>query len=148
MTDNELAVKLVALRPVLEAFWAQWAEERGMPAAATGASMCRFTSAFLSDVLGWEWKVEGGYAQHPGEAAGFFDGVAWHGHYWVTDGRRVVDLTANQFGAEAILVTTVEDARYRANYSPAEVADALYYVEDRVEEWLGEYYKANSPALA
>ena len=36
---------------------------------------------------------------------GFFDGVVWRAHYWVTDGKRIVDLTANQFGAAPIVVT-------------------------------------------
>jgi hypothetical protein len=142
---DDLRPQLERLREVLKSFWARWAEEKGRPEAATGATMCRFTSGFLSEVLGWNWRVQGGDPNHYGEDAGFFDGTTWQGHYWVSDGQRIVDLTANQFGAEEIVITSVDDPRYRVNYTPAELADALYEVEDRVEDWLDEYYAVNPP---
>lgn len=142
---DELMPQLIRLRKELVVFWKQWADERDMPTAATGASMCRFTSAFLSDVLGWNWRVQGGDPLHVNDEAGFFDGDTWHGHYWVSDGHRIVDLTANQFGAEEIVVTTVRDPRYRANFTPAEIANALYEVEHRVADWLDTYYAAHPP---
>lgn len=145
---DELMERLVHLRTELKGFWQQWADEKKLPFAANGKTMCRFTSAFLSDVLGWEWRVAGGDPTYKGDKAGFFDGDTWQGHYWVTNGRQIIDLTANQFGAEEIVVTTVDDPRYRANYTPMELDNAMCEVEDRVDEWLGEYYAAYPPVPA
>lgn len=140
--------KLVELRKVLQGLWARWGEEKGMAFVTNGATMCRFTSAFLSDVLGWEWRVAGGDPKYRGDEAGFFDGQMWQGHYWVTNGQQIIDLTANQFGADEIVVTSMEDPRYRANFTPREVDNALCEVEDRVDEWLNEYYAAYPPTPA
>jgi hypothetical protein len=142
MTES-LETRLVHLRSVLKGHWQSWAEEKGWPFVANGATMCRFTAAFLSDVLGWEWRAAGGDPTYKGDKAGFFDGETWHGHFWVTNGRQIIDLTANQFGAEEIVLTTVDDSRYRANYTQMELDNALYEVEDRVDEWLGAYYAAH-----
>lgn len=131
--------QLVLLRQALEGFWQQWAQEKNRPEAASGATMCRYTAVFVSDLLGWGWRVKGGAPHYDGEAGGYFDGVTWHPHYWVSDGYCVVDLTADQFGGERITVTTVSDPRYQENYSPEELEEALSHVEDRVESWVDMY---------
>jgi hypothetical protein len=139
MTDNALYDQLVLARNALEGYWSAWAVERNRPDAASGATMCRFTAAFLVLVLGWRWRVVGGAPNYPGEPTGFFDGKAWHAHYWVTDGERIVDLTANQFGAVPLIVTSADDERYRENYSYEELADALHHVRSRAQQWAEEF---------
>lgn len=134
---NEAALlkRLTVLRSALEGFWADWALERAHPTAATGATMCRFTSAFLAMELDGPWRIAGGESgRQDGDEAGFFDGENWHAHYWVTDGLQIVDLTANQFGAEPI-ITTVDDLRYVENYTRVEIEDALQHVADSVDQW-------------
>lgn len=110
--------------------------------------MCRFTAAFLVLVLGWDWTVEGGEPSYPGEQAGFFDGKTWHAHYWVTDGERIVDLTANQFGAEPLIVTSADDERYQENYSYDELAEALHHVNSRARQWAEEFAAQRVASLA
>lgn len=135
MTIFELQHQLAMARSALEGYWAAWAIERKLPDAATGATMCRFTSAFLVLILGNEWWVTGGEPYGAGERAGFFDGSNWHAHYWITDGELIVDLTANQFGAPSIVVTTAEDLRYSENCSDGELSESLLHVQDRANEW-------------
>lgn len=147
MTDNALQNQLVLTRKALEGYWSAWAVERNRPEAASGATMCRFTAAFLVLVLGWRWTVEGGEPNYPGESAGFFDGKAWHAHYWVTDGERIVDLTANQFGAAPIIVTSAADERYQENYSYDELADALHHVKTRAQQWAVDFAAQRVAAL-
>jgi hypothetical protein len=139
MTDNALLDQLAGARMALEGYWAAWAVERNRPDAASGATMCRFTSAFLVLVLGWQWEMSGGEPTYPGETAGFFDGEAWHAHYWVTDGERIVDLTANQFGQAPIIVTSTADERYSENCSEDELGEALYHVMQRARQWADDF---------
>jgi hypothetical protein len=135
MTDTELKERLPVLRKALERFWAEWALEKGRPAAATGATMCRFTALFLEKMLGRPFEVMGGAPLFEGDAAGYFDGAQWHGHYWVTDGERIVDLTADQFGAEPVVLVRDPDVRYEANYTEEELEDALQHVRLRAGDW-------------
>jgi hypothetical protein len=143
---EKLLPQLALFRQALEGFWRQWAEEKNRPNAASGATMCRYSAAFVSDLLGWGWRVKGGAPHHDGDSAGFFDGSAWHPHHWVSDGYWIVDLTADQFGADKIIVTTVSDPRYRPNYTQEELEEAMSHVEDRVEAWVDSYIAEHPPA--
>lgn len=141
MTEVELGAVLTVLRTALEGYWAAWAKEKNRPEVATGATMCRFTAPFLVRILGKKWYVAGGQANFAGDPAGFFDGKKWHGHYWVTDGERIVDLTAHQFGAEPIVLTTSADPRYSANYTKGELREAQQHVSIRARKW-AQLYRA------
>ncbi|EJH7012846.1 hypothetical protein NFT50_001248 [Salmonella enterica] len=65
----------------------------------------QFTS-FHSIVRGGDGKDDGG----------FFNGGVGSGHYWVevetTSGAVIVDITADQFGVDALVVKPLEDAKY------------------------------------
>jgi hypothetical protein len=139
MTDAELHPRLIVLRTALEGYWAAWAEEKGRPEAASGATMCRFTAAFLVELLGWPWRVAGGDDYGDDNLGGFFDGTEWHAHYWVTDGLRIIDLTANQFGGPPIVLTNVNDARYSENYEQEDLEDALPHVAVRATQWADDF---------
>ncbi|MBK0024510.1 hypothetical protein IAE29_24935 [Ochrobactrum sp. S46] len=47
-----------------------------------------------------------------GAARGFYTGMQWEGHAWVVSGDIVIDITADQFGCDPIVITTVFDTRY------------------------------------
>lgn len=144
MTDAQLLAKLQPLREYLGHCWAAWAAEKNKPENADGKNMCRFTAAFLANVLGKPWRAVGGGCRYNFQGnsllsvGGFFDGTNWQAHYWVTDGKRIVDLTANQFGAEPIIITSAKDPRYDANYWPSEVREALTHVRARARQWAAE----------
>jgi hypothetical protein len=142
--DNELLSRLKLLRGALVGYWAAWAEEKGRPDAASGSTMCRFTAVFLVRVLGWPWRIEGGEPFAPGDASGFFDGTGWQAHYWVADGKRIVDLTAHQFGASPIVITTVGDPRYSENYSEEELEAAVHHVTVRARHWAADFQRRHT----
>lgn len=69
--------------------------------------------------------------------SGYFDGSAWHGHYWleVTTPHRgvwVVDITADQFGGPAVVVLPLSSSR--ARYRPEAQQETDAQVADFVEE--------------
>jgi hypothetical protein len=95
-----------------------------------------------------EWRVEGGWGVEAvsvtmpdgtprQDAVGFVDAAAWpggmvdrdgvwRGHFWVTGrasdgGRVIVDLTADQFGWEDVVVEAADDPRYRSNLEPSRI---------------------------
>lgn len=141
MTDHELRTRLTILRAQLVDHWAAYAIERHKPWTADGSSMCKFTSAFLELVLGQPWRYTGGESRYDHEEneffdlAGFFDGKRWESHNWVTDGKRIVDLTAHQFGADDIIITSASDPRYRENFSRQELREGKKHVINRARQW-------------
>jgi hypothetical protein len=145
MTDKELRELLLPIREYLEQCWSAWAQEMNKPENAGGKNMCRFTAAFLAAVLGAPWRAAGGGCLYELETeevvsvGGFFDGAAWQAHYWVTDSARIVDLTAGQFGAEPILVTSTNDPRYDANFLERDCVQALAGVQARAQQWADDY---------
>jgi len=48
----------------------------------------------------------------PDTACGFYSGARWEGHAWVISGEIIVDITADQFGGDPVVITSVSDARY------------------------------------
>lgn len=149
-------------RSFLETRWAL-----GRSHGRTGllsSGMCRLTSAFLvkalSQATGTRWTVRGGA---PASDAGVWelrDGVTeggmidrdgfWRGHYWVEDlsGALMVDLTADQFGWEPLIVRETGDPRYRANYLAHAVRDHLKGAVILPREWLKAWRaeRGESPA--
>lgn len=105
-------------RSYLEPFWLQWHRARSLEIpAVTSANTCGRSSLFLRDVLrheGFEAIWENGVPGAPHEPTGFFDGSSWHGHAWVVSSHFIVDITADQFGDDPVIVTPADDMRYRA----------------------------------
>jgi hypothetical protein len=115
-------------RTVIESHWAGW---RGwiLPAElAISTGACHITSTTLLRVfprlISAEWHV----------ASGSFDG---RGHSWLRakadDRRLIIDITADQFGAERIIVTP-SDCRY---HEITIYADPFIPPQDRklVDQW-------------
>lgn len=63
------------------------------------------------------------------------DGM-WRDHYWLVRSDGVLaDLTADQFGHEAIVVSRQDDDRYLENWKAAWAAEHLEEVAGRAAEW-------------
>jgi len=106
-------IDLIEVRKFLEEKWKEWRSTRNIPDEGA-KNMCKFSSVFLQEILGDDWDVVGGYAD-PTEfdpdvinnmPGGFFDGKDYHGHMWIESGDALIDLTADQFGAASIIMTT------------------------------------------
>jgi hypothetical protein len=135
MDKRALTQRLRAIRLQLVPHWTEWAQRKNRPEAADGKGLCRYTAVALSKILGKEWKVAGGEALVHGHPGGFFDGLEWHGHYWVTNGRHILDITANQFGAPDVIVTEAGDVRYHKNYTQEELSEHIVHVRVQAIRW-------------
>lgn len=118
------------------------------PGDTESKDMCRAsayaTAQILRELTGQRWRVEAGWEYQPKYEedyhkfrmdqfpGGMLDSSgAWKGHYWAAsvpvDGepQLIVDLTADQFGHEDVIVTDSTDPRYRSNILPQTVDDEL-----------------------
>ena len=138
------------VRKFLGPKWTHWhvtrLDDRAIPdIASTG--MCRYSSLFLRMALDAEtegaWVIRGGAggAAHDEDAAGYLmpDG-SYRGHYWVEtlSGDLIVDITADQFGGDDLIVGRPSQRRL-SGYSPSSIECHLKFVRKTVEEWFHEY---------
>jgi hypothetical protein len=136
--------------------------------AGNTSGYCRSGSAALVQALrdkfpDCTWSFTGGYGddtgtlnehakdyldleQYPG---GLLDQDGqWRGHFWVegklpTGETIIVDVTADQFGHEQLIVTDVEDHRYRKNVLPQH-DEKVWVVEPETSFAAGVYYEWSS----
>lgn len=118
---NEIGRIASDVRLFIEPIWRRWhlLAGRALPHPLSRFT-CGRTSLFLRDVLrheGYsaEWVSGTPYAGEsnaPVSASGYFTGFRWEGHAWVVSGKNIVDITADQFGCDPIVITSVEDNRY------------------------------------
>lgn len=116
-------------RQFIEPVWLHWHQARGrIVPHPTSRYTCGRTSLFLRDVLrhgGYraEWMSGTPYAggrATPDAACGFYSGTRWEGHAWVVSGDTIIDITADQFGGDPVLITSVADTRYAASMDLAD----------------------------
>lgn len=105
-----------AVRAFLEPRWADWHLHEGSPSLKTPSQgTCGRSSLFLRDVLrshGFQAEFVAGTPSEGDE--GFRCGAVWCGHAWVECAGWIVDVTADQFGDDPVIVTYVGDQRYKA----------------------------------
>lgn len=104
-------------RRFLEPHWADWHATWGPPPPTCLSEWtCVRSSIFLQRVLhcsGLEADLVSGVPDQTGsEPVGFHGGRRWHSHAWVRTRELIVDITADQFGAEEVLITSWRDIRY------------------------------------
>jgi hypothetical protein len=149
MEDHEIAELAAATRERLMPLWRAFHAEQERLARSIGRrwkdphpahGMCRLSSAMLADVMteatGRRWKVHGGDTWN-GDVGGMLgqDGE-WHAHYWIREGKTIVDITADQFGHDPVIVASSKDDRYKANYSRSELASHLANVRVTKARWV------------
>jgi hypothetical protein len=114
--------------------------------------MCRYTSIFLKAVLNIEtqasWRLVAGrpiLKEYEGTEKGFAGFCTSTGlyfdHCWVQLGDLIVDITADQFGAEAVIITSVGDPRYSSNLEESDFCRDIAKLSRRPEQWLQEWVK-------
>ncbi len=118
--ETDLWAVARAVHAFLEPVWPEWHRAWGgqqpvMPSQWT----CGRSSLFLQKVLNEDLAIPAqwvsGVPQEGSEmkSIGFFTGSRWEGHAWVEVQQGwIIDITADQFGADAIIVTRDGDARY------------------------------------
>ncbi|WP_088892892.1 hypothetical protein [Leptolyngbya ohadii] len=111
--------------------------------------MCRYSSIFLATLLREQsqepWSIVGGRPPRSlnAKVEGEFGILAWDGtwndHCWVTGRGLIIDLTADQFGHDPIIVTASSDPRYRANLTEDEMAQDFQKLQRRSTQWLAAW---------
>lgn len=113
----------VSARRFLEPIWHEWhAAWKGPVPPVASTFTCGRSSLFLAEALrheGFEAEWQSGTPRLSESGPelgpyGFHTGTRWESHAWVCSGGLIVDITADQFGAEPVIVTPASDARYGA----------------------------------
>lgn len=161
---HKLSENLPRLRSFLEDCWGAWQQERKpwvfeREDYHVAGGMCRFTAAFLlkalPEYLDDDWFVAGGISRKEfGVAASgrdidlnHLDGgmLSTNGemesHYWVVGPRSgiIVDLAADQFGWDPVIVTEMDDERYISNLKKAALREHFKHVDARASSWLSDW---------
>ncbi|WP_438552099.1 hypothetical protein [Chroococcidiopsis sp.] len=116
--------------------------------------MCRYTSIFLKAVLEdcthKTWFLVAGrptckeYEGTSQSGFGFrtFDGLFFD-HCWVQSVNIIADITADQFGDEKVILTSVDDFRYHPNLAEANLRPDITKLSRRPAKWLLEWHNLN-----
>lgn len=134
--------------------------------------MCRFAVAFLQPLLkqasGEDWTIKGGMSDfhlddygwtkvgRPNSAWGKEDGVGgmlttagvWKDHYWLSNGAVLVDITADQFGWDAVLISRADDERYLENWAKKSVIGHMDGVKLRSTNWRRDWLEQHPLAFS
>lgn len=143
MPDSLHAIA-TTVRAFLEPVWRRW--QPGVEPASKNT--CGRSSLFLERVLrhqGQDARWTNGIPRFADDAPelgpfGFFTGTCWESHAWVECGGLIVDVTADQFGAEPVIVTPAGDPRYGARTldtaSPEAIEARKRTVDALWRDWL------------
>jgi hypothetical protein len=113
--------------------------------------MCRYSSIFLQTILNaypnpnQSWQLVAGRPPSK-ELEGTPDGLfgfctasgLFFDHCWVQSTDLIVDLTADQFGAETVIITSVDDPRYHPNLKATDFQRDIDKLSYRPQQWLQE----------
>lgn len=149
MTNDDLLVICITVRTFLEPKWLQahnsWGDHPEMPSK----HMCRYTSIFLKHVLNstsQSWQLVAGRPlerKHDGTRKGKFgfrtpDGLFFD-HCWLQAEDVIVDLTADRFRAQKIIITTVGDSRSSQNLTESDLQEDISRLSRRPSQWLNQW---------
>lgn len=121
MTSRSLKQIAMATRLFLEPVWETWhRSQTGHVPATASTNTCGRSSLFLRNVLrsegfsaDWTTGTAAVFGQSLGHSSfGFEREYLWKSHAWVTSGGMIVDITADQFGSDRVIVTPTGDTRY------------------------------------
>ncbi|PSB55038.1 hypothetical protein C7B77_16320 [Chamaesiphon polymorphus CCALA 037] len=81
--------------------------------------------------------------EHDGTSKGQFgfrtpDGLFFD-HCWLQTEDAIVDITADQFGAQKIIITTVGDSRYSQNLTERDLQKHIPRLSRRPNQWLSQW---------
>lgn len=150
--------ELQDIRTLLSEHWINWKNDNNYTMDdddTPSRDMCRFTSVFLYRWLienypEEDWKIRGGIAdrrlvKNPDPAfthepyGGYQCHGIWFGHFWVEGDKNIIDLTADQFDGDEIIITDLNDPRYKCNMADCELLDAMIFGSEDAHEWFNEW---------
>jgi hypothetical protein len=151
---NNLKNELQELRFFLEDKWKEWKINNNYTIDdddTLSRDMCRFTSVFLYRWLidkypEYDWKIKGGISNRQFNKLENYDLQGgynchdiWFGHFWIQNENTIIDLTADQFNGDEIIMTSINDKRYNNNMSDTELIGAMLFGSEDAHEWYSVY---------
>jgi len=134
------------VRAFLEPHWERWHQKSGSPEGRRTISegTCGRSSRFLCEVLRAEgFDAEMAFGSPVECDCGFNAPEGWKGHVWVEihDPACLIDLTADQFGAAAVIVCSRDDPRYVRGQDvagPGWRAERQRLAREMMKQWVRE----------
>lgn len=127
-TPNEIERIARMARAILEPIWCRWhLLDSGTVPPIPSLNTCGRSSLFLERALrdgGIDASVCRGVPQD-GLELGFFDGASWRAHSWVEAEGRIIDITADQFGAPPVVILPRPERRYRGGGRDTAAPEAI-----------------------
>lgn len=104
-------------RRFLQPHWAEWHVAWGpLTPSLPSEWTCLRSSIFVQRVLaqaGISAELASGVPDRDGtEPFGFFSRGVWQSHAWLRASSTIIDVTADQFGADEVIISTLADPRY------------------------------------
>lgn len=113
--------------------------------------MCRHTTLFLLQLLAQtgdtRWRVAGGFLNHKDAPGVYEESGLWLQHWWLESADYILDLTADQFGWEPVVLVPVTDARYSRQPDQSK-KQRVTTLKGSVDQWRGEnasFYNESAP---
>ena len=156
MEAMELRQSLEEIRKFLLPRWKEMRDNPNWEWSEYGATldetcpsvdMCRFTTIFLHLISNGDVQICGGIGNvssspYDSEHGYRISDGKYAGHLWgVLDGK-VIDITADQFGEEAIVICSESDLRYKPRVFKGrkfEDAEELLYTCPEVAQWAEDF---------
>lgn len=136
-----------AVRDFLEPRWGEWhAVDGGVPFQQLSRNTCGRSSTFLVRAIHHEGipaELKTGVPRFSEDGPelgpyGFLANARWEAHSWVVASKFIIDITADQFGASAVIVTPMADERY----GEGPVDPATPYYKERRQKLVEEIWPA------
>lgn len=139
-------------RIFLENIWIETHKEWNNSIVPVPASfhMCRYTCLFLQYILNKEHNIKTDITsgrpseEHNGTTKGQYGyrdaNHHIHDHSWLLyNDTIIIDITADQFGDQAIVITPINDDRYRASPNQDAFKSDFMTLQKRVQRWITHY---------
>jgi hypothetical protein len=140
---------LIKYRSFLEKMWLESHQEWEDVPKILSTHMCRYTCIFIQKILqqdhglvaeivtGCPLKNRNGTS---GGKYGFQDKHGnWHDHSWLVIGSEIIDVTADQFGGDEIIITSLFDKRYKPSPKQQIFIKSLDKLSIRAQKWFDAY---------
>lgn len=147
--EMNLQETIYQFRKYLEPRWQNLHRIWGPEPTVPSTYMCRYTCIFIKALLPSSglspWRIAGGRPAEElnGTIIGRFgmrsENGLWFDHCWIQNDKQIIDITADQFGYEPVVMVSSEDDRYSANLNELALSNDLTRLYPRVEPWLQEW---------
>lgn len=151
--DMGLQETIYKIRKYLEPRWKTSHQNWGPEPKLLSKHMCRYTCIFIKALLPtssfYPWTIVGGRPEKEREGTpnGRFgmraENGCWFDHCWIRNDKQIIDITADQFGYERIIIASADDDRYSANLNEVDISKDLTRLYARVEPWINEWTGIN-----